>query len=177
VKQLTYFLLSIFLSSCGQKSINDLANEAAEDCLKAANQYDYQKTLTYMCPLKIAEHGGKEKTLQFLQEVAKRVKLNTDLCKVELGEIEEVKIINGTTYVHLSYNVLTDSPQNTKDTNLFFDNLFHKQIVNKSQIDLIGVSKDQGQTWWFIDGPLTTEQFQKYLPELVGKMTIPTMGL
>lgn len=128
--------------SCRAKNINELALQAAQELLNATKNNDWEKVVDYTCPLKVQELGGKRKMIEDQKEFFPQKKNRS---KIKLGKIEEIQTINGTTYVRLYYEVYDD------------------HSVNNMRIDTIGVSKDKGLTWWFIDGPLKAEQFKKYL--------------
>lgn len=152
-------LLVLFFSACRTKSISELAEQAAKEYVEATEEHNFEKMVDYCSPLYVEDHGGRNKMIEDVKDM-KRMKSKLNLV---IGKAKETKTINSTTYVLLSYTV---QPADS--------DFRHFQ---KFSVDMVGVSKDKGKTWWFIDGPLSNEKFKRYLPDLVGKMIIPSMQL
>ena len=144
-------ILTMFIFySCKEKTLSEKAIQAARQLFNATEQNDWNKVIDYSCPLKVKDLGGRDAMIKYLKNIGSRA-------NVELGDIDEIKIINSTIYAKLYYNVIVDSNG------------------NKFKVDMVGVSSDQGKSWWFIDRPLNIKQFEKYLPDLIGEIVLPSM--
>ena len=133
--------------------------QEAQRCADALIAGDYDAVAGYTHPRILSRMGGKEAMLQVM-------KRGTDDMRV-----------NGITILGAKMG----NPQEPKTVGTWTVSLLPQQIVmkvpgGKLQQDshLLGVTEDEGRTWFFIDvGSITKAQFEEVFPELRGKVALP----
>ena len=155
----TLFYLCIFFSACSPNEPSKEALQEAKECVEALQNQNWDKFISYTYPLVVTKVGGKEKMLKLLKDGARKMRAQGITLECLIGEVKETITIDDTIYVLIPEKI----------TSKIGGRLYHMES------HLIGISKDEGKSWWFLDAnKLNNEKnFKNILPRLYGKMIIP----
>lgn len=154
---LIFTLFLIKTSFCADFS-EKIRNEARIMANTLLNN-DYETLTVYTFPLIVEKMGGKDKMIQVLQQGNIEMRsggVNYD--SVEIGWPDAVEEVNGKLYTLVPETIKMKVPQGI--------------LIQES--NLIAISLDQGNKWYFIDtAGLDDQKLAMVLPELVGRIKIP----
>lgn len=131
------------------------ARKAAEAVLKS----DFKTTADYTHPKVIEEIGGREKMILVMEDGDKKMRADgMQFESVDIGQPAQISENGNIVSALVPETVYLKVPQG----------------YLKTESQLVAVSENKGEQWYFIDAAsLTTETLGDFLPELAGKISLP----
>ncbi len=162
-KLILLITLLTFTCICFGDEIDTRMRKEAQMCADALVDQDWGTIVKYTYPMIVEGIGGKMKMIQAIKQGSIQMKSDgVSVEKVIIGEPVERKKINNTIYALIPQELTMKVP----------GGLLH------SDSHLIGISKDEGGSWYFLDTAKLNEQNLKILlPDLSGQMKIPPKKL
>jgi hypothetical protein len=142
------------------ESMDNLIQKKAQHCADALVQQKHEVFSACTYPLVVEKTGGRDRMIKILKEGSRdmqRKGVSFESAVIDLPI--ETKEINQALYAIVPQHIVMNSPA----AKLYMDS------------HLIGVSKDKGKTWYFLDASKLQDQqmLEQVLPGLSGKLKIP----
>lgn len=153
-----FILLSLLVVSCNssQESVQQAKTKALADAqimAKALIEYDFKTLAEYTHPMLLEEAGGKEKYIQNMTDALTAQKqMGNKFEQLLVTDPSEVFTCNGELQCVLKHDITMSVSE--------------QQTISLAS-NLLGVSKDNGNSWVFLNiGNGTLEQLRKTYPDL-----------
>lgn len=142
-----------------QANLTSAIKENAEACANALVSKDFDQVVRYTHPNVVKGMGGKEAMIRTLKMGMNQMSSQgISFHKVTIGSPETPVRVNGILLSKVSQRLYMQMPNGLL------------------QVDshLLGISEDDGSTWYFIDlGPITKAQLEQAFPSFGREVTLP----
>ncbi len=156
---LLFFSLGLFAVVSSGQNQNSIIKIQAMDMARALLKKDFPAFTKFMHPQVVAMAGGEDKMLQRMDTV-------NSIARQFGAEIKKILIGNPGNIVRYKKDLQVTLPQTT-EMKTGFGNL-------TLETTLIGISKDGGKNWYFIDTSVyNVQDVKKAMPDLSPNLVIP----